>query len=185
MKRFLERNPLERLTIPPVSGCITQQTLNVLHLSLKVATAPPQKRPANVTVQIDGFSCPVIFGNVKDQHRLIINDYFLFGDLDIVIDPTVSVKHGEKIILNLIRFLDAADFVGFTGLGDAEDQLAAVRVGKGGDGIKCRLRNIGTSLFELDIVPLARFESLFQVWQFHVTVIDVRQRTSFYSEMTR
>jgi hypothetical protein len=96
MKRLLERNPLEWLTVPTIRGRITQQTLDVLRLCLEVTSAAPQKRSPGIAFKINGLSRPVIFGDMKDQHRLAVNDQLVFGDLDIVIDPAVGMEYGEE-----------------------------------------------------------------------------------------
>jgi hypothetical protein len=58
MKRLLERNPLEWLTVPMIRGRITQQTLDVLRLCLEVTSAAPQKRSPGIAVNTAKDSSP-------------------------------------------------------------------------------------------------------------------------------
>jgi len=99
---------------------------------------------------------------MEDQDHLAVNGEPMLAHGDVMVDFGIGVQHREEVVLDFVRRLDAGDLEGAVTLCDAENEMPAVCVRKGGNRVVGGSGNARAGLFELDIVPLASRKELLQ-----------------------
>ena len=146
------------MAVPPIGSGVSQHSLNILRLGFVVTAALTQEGTPDITVKIHWFARAWILANLKNQDRFALDIQPLLGYPDIMVNLTIGMQNGKKIVLYLVQFLNTGNREFFAVLGNAKYQPAAVGIGKRGNSLKRGLGYGCTTFLELDVVPFPCLE---------------------------